>query len=180
MWYEPSNGIVTKPSNSSLTKLQYEKLVQETWSRYLRIPGKISASKADWPLLKTTEMVWRYDNSIFSAGICCIALPNSHPLIWRRSKLSLCEIKSAVDLRFYETNHTPLLNFLSLSYLSSSLMVATGSWQRVLSGWNIDYFNHVKHHKGYGALWWVSENMFERTVFKEARIDSEKKSGRRD
>ena len=136
MWYEPSNGIVTKPSNSSLTKLQYEKLVQETWSRYLRIPGKISASKADWPLLKTTEMVWRYDNSIFSAGICCIALPNSHPLIWRR--------------------------------------------QRVLSGWNIDYFNHVKHHKGYGALWWVSENMFERTVFKEARIDSEKKSGRRD
>ena len=121
MWYEPSNGIVTKPSNSSLTKLQYEKLVQETWSRYLRIPGKISASKADWPLLKTTEMVWRCDNSIFSAGICCIALPNSHPLIWRRSKLSLCEIKSAVDLRFYETKHTSLAKFFkSLASLVES------------------------------------------------------------
>ena len=43
---------------------------------------KISISKADWPLLKTTEMIWGCDNSIFSAGICCAAVSNSHPLTW--------------------------------------------------------------------------------------------------
>ena len=48
----------------------------------------------------------------------------------------LCEIESAVDLRFYEANHASLAEFFkSLSYLVwSSLVVDTGSRQRVLSG----------------------------------------------
>lgn len=43
----------------------------------------------------------------------------------------LCEIESAVDLRFYEANHTSLAKFFkSLSYLVwSSLVVDTGSRQ---------------------------------------------------
>ena len=49
---------------------------------------KISISKADWPLLKTTEMIWGCDNSIFSAGICCAAVSNSHPLTWGWFELS--------------------------------------------------------------------------------------------
>ena len=84
----------------------------------------------------------------------------------------LCEIKSAVDLRFYEANHTSLAKFFKS--LVSRLVESHGRHA------SLDRFNHVKHHKGYGALWWVSENMFRRTVFKAARIDSEKKSGRRD
>ena len=66
----------------------------------------------------------------------------------------LCEIESAIDFRFYEANYTSLAEFFkSLSYLVwSSLVVDTGSRQWVLSGRNIDCFNHVNHHKGYGAL----------------------------
>ena len=106
-------------------------------------------------------------------GVTCMLLNSS-----RSDKVygKLCEIKSAIGLRFYEANHAFLAEF-SKSVLNPPpprphFIVATLRKQRVFGGWNFDCL------WSYGALWrkmgWKDQcsRQLELTVKNSERIEA--------